>query len=103
MKVITAIIELEDRVINFDEMPLNELGHALLKLCEPTTPIRVPEETLKQWRSDAQLDFVRQPIQRSSCDCHIDLYMRKQMEIYQTIERVKLSQHELIHAYSKKV
>lgn len=104
MKIKSAKIELEDgRVFEVEDGTLLTLAHKMIEDSTPELPIRIPDGKMDEWKREAGLDHLRQPITWTARECHLDLYLRLKVEQFQAIERAKLAYNEMVLAYSERL
>lgn len=103
MKIKQAEIELEDGTeLNFPEMPLNDLAHEFIRICQPEYEIVIPETKLLQFEIDARKDaLVNSTV--SGFDSYVALFIKKECEKYTLTERHKQAYNSMVLAYSERL
>lgn len=103
MKIEKATIEFETGIVEYPEMKVIDLAHALIVKAQPKLNAPVPESQIEKFRIEAKRDYMNSTKLFTDFEAYQELYVRLKIGEYIRLEHAKQSTNEVVLAYEEKI
>lgn len=103
MKIEKATIEFETGIVEYPEMKVIDLAHALIVKANPESEILITESLIQKFRDEAKQEYVTGTKLFTDYEAYQELCVRMKVEMYKRVEHAKNAYNDMVLAYEEKI